>query len=224
MPSVKVGIRTIICGEAMTLDRWILEFDRCLRTLAAPARSRRPVPGDALSGEQVTDDLERRHALGLMRVNHSGEVCAQALYQGQALTCRRGELRDALQQAAAEEVEHLAWTEQRIRELGGRVSVLNPLWYMGSLSLGVLAGVVGDKWNLGFLAETERQVEMHLEGHLQRLPAEDHRSREIVEQMRVDERAHAEMAVRYGAAELPLPIRLGMKAMARVMTGLAYRL
>lgn len=207
----------------MTIDDLVLEIDRCLRTLAAPARSRRPVPGDALP-EASLGEAERRHALGLMRVNHSGEVCAQALYQGQALTSRRSEVRDALQQAADEEVEHLAWTEQRIRELGGRGSLLNPVWYMGALSLGVLAGVVGDKWNLGFLAETERQVESHLDGHLQCLPVEDVRSREIVEQMRVDERGHAEMAVRYGAEELPLPVRLGMKAMARVMTGLAYRL
>lgn len=223
LPSVKGGIRTTICGEIMNVDNLVLEIDRCLRTLAAPARSRRPVPGDSRS-EAMLDEAQRRHALGLMRVNHSGEVCAQALYQGQALTSRRSEVRVALQQAAAEEVEHLAWTEQRVRELGGRVSVLNPLWYMGSLSLGVLAGLVGDKWNLGFLAETERQVEAHLEGHLQHLPDEDLRSRDIVEQMRVDEGAHAEMAVRYGAAELPRPVRLGMKAMARVMTGLAYRL
>lgn len=223
VPCAKVGIRTASFGEAMTVDGLVLEIDRCLRTLAAPARSQRPVPGDALP-EATLDEAERRQALGLMRVNHSGEVCAQALYQGQALTSRRREVREALQQAAAEEVEHLAWTEQRIRELGGRVSLLNPFWYMGSLSLGVLAGVVGDKWNLGFLAETERQVEAHLDGHLQRLPADDLRSREIVEQMRIDEHAHAEMAVRYGAVELPSPIRRGMKAMARLMTGLAYRL
>ena len=207
----------------MNLDSLVVEFDRCLRTLAAPARSRRPIPGDALP-EASLNEPERRHALGLMRVNHSGEVCAQALYQGQALTSRRREVRDALQRAAAEEVEHLAWTEQRIRELGGRVSLLNPLWYMGSLSLGVFAGAVGDKWNLGFLAETERQVEAHLDSHLSSLPAQDLRSLRVVEQMRVDEREHAEMAVRYGAADLPRPIRLGMKLMARVMTGLAYRL
>ena len=169
------------------------------------------------------NDEQRRHAAGLMRVNHCGEVCAQALYQGQSLTSRQPAVRDALRKAAAEETEHLAWTEQRIGELGGRKSLLNPLWYMGSLSLGIVAGVLGDKWNLGFLAETERQVEAHLNSHLEELPDEDGRSRAIVDQMRLDEIQHAEMAVHFGAAELPLPVRFGMRAMAKVMTGLAYR-
>jgi len=207
----------------MALDRWIVEFDRFLRTVAAPAGTTRPIPGGGVPEANMTEP-ERELVVGLMRVNHSGEVCAQALYQGQAVTCRQTELREALRQAADEEVEHLAWTERRIRELGGRTSFLNPLWYLGSLSLGVLAGILGDKWNLGFLAETERQVEAHLDGHLRRLPEADLRSRLIVEQMRSDERAHADMAMELGAAELPAVVRSGMKATARVMTGLAYRL
>lgn len=207
----------------MGLDRWIVEFDRFLRTVAAPAGTTRPIPGGGVPEANMTEP-ERELVVGLMRVNHSGEVCAQALYQGQAVTCRQTELREALRQAADEEVEHLAWTERRIRELGGRTSFLNPLWYLGSLSLGVLAGILGDKWNLGFLAETERQVEAHLDGHLRRLPEADLRSRLIVEQMRSDERAHADMATELGAAELPAVVRSGMKATARVMTGLAYRL
>ena len=159
-----------------------------------------------------------------MRVNHCGEICAQALYQGQALTSRDAAIREALRGAADEETEHLAWTEQRIAELGGRKSFLNPLWYLGSLTLGLAAGALGDKWNLGFLAETERQVEAHLDGHLQALPEGDGRSRAIVDQMRLDEIQHAETAVRYGAAELPVPAKAIMKTMAKVMTGIAYRI
>jgi len=205
------------------MDRLILEFDRVLRTLAAPARTQRPTPGAGMP-EAALGEAERRHVVGLMRVNHCGEICAQALYQGQALTSRDPAVRDALRQAADEETEHLAWTEGRIAELGGRKSVLNPLWYLGSLSLGVAAGVLGDRWNLGFLAETERQVESHLDGHLQSLPEQDEKSRAIVDQMRLDEIKHAEMAVHFGAAELPAPIRAMMKVMGRVMTGTAYRL
>lgn len=205
------------------MDRLILEFDRVLRTLAAPARTQRPTPGAGMP-EAALDEAERRHVVGLMRVNHCGEICAQALYQGQALTSRDPAVRDALRQAADEETEHLAWTEGRIAELGGRKSVLNPLWYLGSLSLGVAAGVLGDRWNLGFLAETERQVESHLDSHLQSLPEQDEKSRAIVDQMRLDEIKHAEMAVHFGAAELPAPIRVMMKVMGRVMTGTAYRL
>ncbi len=162
--------------------------------------------------------------VGLMRINHCGEICAQALYQGQALTSRDPAVRDALRVAADEETEHLAWTEQRIAELGGRKSLLNPLWYAGSLSLGVFAGLLGDQWNLGFLAETERQVEAHLDSHLSMLPAQDGRSRAIVYQMRLDEIQHAEMAIHHGAAELPAPAKLAMKLMSKVMTGAAYRL
>ena len=208
--------------RAMSVDQAIIEFDRALRTLLAPARSVRLVPGSALP-EANLDEVQKRHVVGLMRVNHCGEICAQALYQGQALTSRDPEVRESLRGAANEETEHLAWTEQRIAELGGRKSLLNPLWYAGSLSMGLLAGALGDKWNLGFLAETERQVEAHLDSHLLSLPEEDGRSRAIVDQMRLDEIQHAETAVRYGAAELPGAVRAAMKMVAKVMTGAAYR-
>lgn len=204
----------------MLSDLFISEFDKALRTLFAGVRSRRPVPGDAVP-EADLSDVERRHVVGLMRVNHAGEVCAQALYQGQAWIVG-GAVRDALREAADEETEHLAWTEQRIRELGGRKSLLNPLWYVGALSMGVVAGKLGDRWNLGFLAETERQVEAHLDGHLGRLPVQDLRSREIVDQMKVDEIKHAHTASRLGAAELPAPVRLAMRFAGRVMTRTAY--
>lgn len=204
------------------LDRLIIEFDRGLRTVFATARSRRPVPG-AGEPEAALSEAERRHVIGLMRVNHCGEICAQALYQGQALTSRSPGVRDALQEAGEEETEHLAWTEQRLSELGGRKSLLNPLWYGGALAMGVVAGRLGDKWNLGFLAETERQVEAHLDGHLGRLPRHDGRSRAIVEQMRVDEIKHAHTAIRLGAAELPLMVKRAMRLASRVMTSAAYR-
>ncbi|PKO32261.1 MAG: demethoxyubiquinone hydroxylase family protein [Betaproteobacteria bacterium HGW-Betaproteobacteria-7] len=207
----------------MSIDQAIVELDRALRAICAPARSVRPVPG-ALLPDAHLDAEQRRVVAGLMRVNHCGEICAQALYQGQALTSRDDSVRRALRVAAEEETEHLAWTEQRIVELGGRKSLLNPLWYSGALALGLFAGACGDKWNLGFLAETERQVEAHLDGHLEALPAEDVRSRAIVDQMRVDEMRHAEMALAHGAAELPAVVKLAMKASARVMTSLAYRL
>jgi ubiquinone biosynthesis monooxygenase Coq7 len=207
----------------MSVDGFILEFDRALRTVFASARTVRPVPGDDLT-DVVVDAEERRHVVGLMRVNHCGEVCAQALYQGQALTSRQPMVREALREAANEETEHLAWTEQRISELGGRKSLLNPLWYVGSLGLGVAAGVLGDRWNLGFLAETERQVEAHLDSHLLSLPALDARSRAIVEQMRLDEIKHAEAAVHYGAADLPGPVKLAMRGVSKLMTKAAYRL
>jgi len=206
----------------MSIDTLILEFDRALRTLVAPATTVRPVPGRDIPDCEL-DAEERRHVVGLMRVNHCGEVCAQALYQGQAVTSRDPAVRDALRKAAEEETEHLAWTERRIAELGGRTSLLNPLWYLGSLSIGIAAGLLGDKWNLGFLAETERQVEAHLDSHLALLPEADAKSRAIVEQMRLDEINHAEMAVRHGAADLPQPVRLGMRTTAKVMTGLSYR-
>lgn len=180
------------------------------------------MPGGSLP-EPELDIEQKHHVIGLMRVNHCGEICAQALYQGQALTSRDSVIRDALRGAADEETEHLAWTEQRIAELGGRKSVLNPLLYLGSLTLGLVAGALGDKWNLGFLAETERQVEAHLNGHLLSLPADDVRSRAIVDQMRLDEIQHAETAIHYGAAELPEPIKKAMKMAAKIMTGTAYR-
>lgn len=206
----------------MSLDTAILEFDHVLRTVFASARSQRPVPGSDLPDAMMTAK-EKAHACGLMRVNHCGEICAQALYQGQALTSRDPAVRDALRGAAQEETEHLAWTEQRIAELGGRKSLMNPLLYIGSLTLGLVAGALGDKWNLGFLAETERQVEAHLDGHLVSLPRQDIRSRQIVNQMRLDEICHAETAVQLGAAELPRFAILAMKASAKLMTGTTYR-
>ena len=205
----------------MNLDRLITAFDNSLRTLLAPAHSARPVPGEDTAETEMTA-AERQLAASLMRVNHTGEICAQALYQGQALTARDAAARAALEQAAAEETDHLAWTAQRIEELGGRASLLNPLWYAGSFALGAAAGLLGDKWNLGFLAETERQVEGHLEGHLDRLPAQDGRSRAIVDQMKADEARHARTAEEHGAAALPEPVKQAMKLGSRVMTRTAY--
>lgn len=204
-------------------DQAIIEFDKALRTVFAPAPTARARPGAQLPEAELTAE-ERRHAAALMRVNHVGEVCAQALYQGQALTSRDPATRQALVQAAWEETEHLNWTEKRIEELGGRKSLLNPLWYLGSLAMGVAAGKFGDKWNLGFLAETERQVGAHLSDHLQRLPAADQRSRAVLEQMAADEAEHAATAVHLGAAELPAPVKAAMKMSSRIMTGSAYYL
>lgn len=207
----------------MSVDRWIVEFDKALRAVAGPASSVRPVPG----GEIPEADLagpDRQYAAALMRVNHVGEVCAQALYQGQSLASRSPGLRAELDKAAREETEHLAWTEQRIAELGGHKSLLNPLWYGGALAIGIFAGAFGDRWSLGFLAETERQVGAHLDDHLRRLPENDRKSRAIVAQMRVDELAHAAAAVRLGGVELPWPARKVMQAASRVMTQISYRL
>jgi ubiquinone biosynthesis monooxygenase Coq7 len=204
-----------------TLDELIVAFDRGLRTVFAPAQSLRPVPGDALAEGELTGE-QRAHAAALMRVNHSGEICAQALYQGQALTARNPQARAALERAAQEETEHLAWTERRIEALGGRKSLLNPAFYAGSFAIGALAGLLGDRWNLGFLAETERQVVKHLEGHLQRLPAADEKSRAVLEEMRADEARHATSAITHGGGELPEPARAAMRLGSKVMTGTAY--
>jgi ubiquinone biosynthesis monooxygenase Coq7 len=205
------------------IDRLIIGFDRALRTLCGPAVSLRPVPGETLPNPEL-NSAEKHHSAALMRVNHSGEVCAQALYQGQALTARDQGARNTLENAAAEETEHLAWTSQRIDELGGRVSVLNPFFYAGSFAIGALSGLLGDKWNMGFLAETERQVEGHLDGHLEQLPARDEKSRAIVAQMKVDEARHAQTAQAHGAAELPGPVKQAMRISSRLMTVSTYRL
>ncbi len=205
----------------LNIDRLIIQFDKGLRTLFAPAQSARPVPGDELT-ETSLSEQEKKLAVSLLRVDHSGEICAQALYQGQALTARDPAVQKALEHAAWEETEHLAWCERRITELGGRTSLLNPVWYTGSLAIGALAGALGDKWNLGFLAETERQVEAHLDGHLKRLPLQDAKSRAIVEQMKIDENGHAATAVNHGGVALPLPVKLVMKVTARAMTGASY--
>ena len=210
-------------GAGMYFDRMIVAFDNSLRTVFAPARANRASPAVGLSHPCLSED-EKRNAESLMRVNHVGEVCAQALYQGQALTAKNPEARAALEEAAREETDHLAWCEDRLDELGGRKSLLNPLWYAGSFALGATAGILGDKWNLGFLAETERQVEAHLDEHLKRLPEGDDRSRAIVLQMKEDERRHAETAVHYGAAELPLLVKLSMRGMSKVMKRIAHRI
>ena len=205
----------------MISDRLVIEFDKALRTLFAPSPTNRPVPGSR-EPEAALSDQERAHAGALMRINHVGEVCAQALYQGQALTCHDPDLQHALLKAANEETEHLAWTERRLVELGGRTSLLNPIWYLGALTIGIAAGKLGDPWSLGFLAETERQVEAHLDHHLSELPIQDTRSRAIVAQMRLDEIAHANTAVRLGARELPAPLVMAMKMASRTMTRTAY--
>jgi 3-demethoxyubiquinol 3-hydroxylase len=204
------------------IDRLIESADIGLRTLSGSARASRPIPQGA---EKVTlDEPERRLAGALMRVNHVGEVCAQALYQAQALTARSAELRAQMEAAALEEQDHLAWTEQRLRELDDRPSLLNPLWYAGAFAIGLAAGRAGDRWSLGFVVETERQVEEHLAGHLDRLPAADAASRAIVERMKNEEAGHARNAEAAGAAPMPLPVRWAMRAAAKVMTTTAHRI
>jgi ubiquinone biosynthesis monooxygenase Coq7 len=204
-----------------SVDHLIIEFDKGLRTLFSQAHSVRPYP-DAQLADAALDEAEKSHAAALMRVNHTGEICAQALYQGQALTARDPNVQQKLQQAAQEETEHLAWTAHRVHELGGHLSVLNPLWYGGSLAMGAMAGLLGDKWNLGFLAETERQVGQHLQSHLDKLPIQDEKSRAIVTQMYVDETAHADMAVSLGGAPLPQPVQWAMQLNGKLMTNTVY--
>ncbi len=205
------------------LDKLIIEFDKGLKTLTASAHSVRPHPDKNVQETELSAE-EKRHALGLMRVNHCGEVCAQALYNGQSLTAKNPQIVDALQQASKEETEHLAWCEKRIHALGGHTSFLNPLWYAGSFTLGAIAGAIGDKWNLGFLAETEHQVGAHLEKHLHELPVSDKKSRAILEQMKTDEAQHADTAINLGGAELPAPVKAAMKQMSKVMTSTTYYL
>jgi len=203
------------------LDELILGFDRALRTLSGTATSTRPSPADKCPDPKLSDD-ERRHAAGLMRVNHTGEVCAQALYHAQSLTARDPTIRRRLAEAADEEEEHLAWTQQRLAELDDRTSLLNPLWYAGSFAIGLAAGVTGDRVNLGFVVETERQVEEHLTSHIDRLPAGDVKSRAVVTAMRDDEARHGASARDAGGGELPWPVRALMRATATVMTATAY--
>lgn len=205
------------------LDQLLGAADRALRTLAAVPAAARPSPALGVEGAELTDD-DAREAAALMRVNHVGEVCAQALYDAQALAARTPALRGLFEQAAREETDHLAWTEQRIRELGGRTSLLNPLWYGGAFAIGLAAARIGDRASLGFMAETERQVEQHLQGHLERLPEGDLASRAIVAQMKDDEVRHAEAATALGGPELPLPVRWAMRMAARVMTRTAHHI
>lgn len=208
-----------------TTDRLLSSVDHALRTLSGAVHAARANPAGPshLAAEDLSED-ERRQSGALMRVNHVGEVCAQALYQAQALTARTEELRQQMGRAAREEGDHLAWTQQRLQELGDRTSLLNPLWYAGAFGIGLLAGRLGDRVSLGFVVETERQVEEHLAGHLDRLPQADARSRAIVEVMRDDERRHAEDALHAGGAELPAPVRWAMRGAAKVMTGTAHRI
>jgi ubiquinone biosynthesis monooxygenase Coq7 len=204
------------------LDQLLISLDQGVRTVfGRPQVTERPNPARDLPDAQL-DDRKRDHTARLMRVNHTGEVCAQALYQGQALTANLPEVRDKMDRAAREENDHLDWCEKRINELGGRKSLLNPLFYAGSFAIGALAGAAGDKWSLGFVVETERQVESHLEGHLQQVPDNDQRTRAILEQMKDDEVGHANMAQAAGGAELPAPIKLAMKMTSKLMTRSVY--
>lgn len=205
----------------MHIDQLINTFDTGLRTVFAASTAARPRPGASLH-ESTLDEKSKQHAAALMRINHVGEVCAQALYSGQALTSKNPNIVKALAHAAAEETDHLAWCEARINELGGRKSMLNPIWYTGSFILGAVAGALDDKWNLGFLAETEKQVSAHLQNHLQQLDETDIKTRTIVEQMQQDEAAHAAEAAQLGASELPAPVKAGMQMMSKLMTKTAY--
>jgi 3-demethoxyubiquinol 3-hydroxylase len=207
----------------MNINTLILAADSALRTLWAEPRASRPRP-QAATTELVMSDAERRKAGALMRVNHVGEVCAQALYTGQTLACKSTTLRAQLTQASREETDHLAWTAQRLKELNDRPSLLNPLWYAGAFVIGYAAGKLGgDRVSLGFVVETERQVEAHLQSHMDKLPAADSASRAIVAQMKADEMAHAQMAQKAGALALPGPVKTLMQSAAKVMTTVAYR-
>lgn len=205
------------------LDKWVICFDKTLRLMQKETLSTRPNPAEKVHEAQLSPQ-ERRHAAGLMRINHVGEVCAQALYQGQALTARAPEIEQKLQQAAAEEIDHLAWCQQRLTELNARPSYLNPFWYFCSWGIGIVAGVVNDQISLGFLAETEQQVAAHLATHLEKLPDQDAKSRAIVTQMRVEELEHANTAEQAGATELPVLVKRGMQCLAQVMKWTAYRI
>ncbi|MGK7297213.1 MAG: 2-polyprenyl-3-methyl-6-methoxy-1,4-benzoquinone monooxygenase [Candidatus Wenzhouxiangella sp. M2_3B_020] len=205
------------------IDRVVTQLDQALRVSLAPApASDRPSPAND-HDEAEMDAEARRHAGGLMRVNHTGEVCAQALYAGQAVTARLPDVRREMEHAAREEVDHLRWCADRLDALGEAPSRLNPLWYAGSFAIGAAAGLAGDRWSLGFVEATERQVEAHLESHLDTLPEHDVRSRAVVEQMKVDEAQHAELASKSGAARLPRPIQAAMAVTAGVMKRIAYR-
>jgi ubiquinone biosynthesis monooxygenase Coq7 len=205
------------------MDRAISLIDQALRlsTGHAPTPSRANPAGDTESAN--LDDEARQHAAGLMRINHTGEICAQALYSGQAAAARNPEVREEMSEAARDELDHLAWCEQRLQELDSRPSLLNPFWYASSFAIGAAAGIAGDGWSLGFLKETEKQVEAHLADHLERLPAGDHRSEAILEQMKTDEAKHAEMAEVAGAYELPEGIRDLMRFTSKIMKAVAYR-
>ncbi|WP_370652600.1 2-polyprenyl-3-methyl-6-methoxy-1,4-benzoquinone monooxygenase [Polynucleobacter sp.] len=206
------------------MDRFIIEFDTALRSVVGGAHAHRPTPGSDAQSTSLLDAKEREHAAGLMRINHVGEVCAQALYQSQKLVARNPEIQQMLDHSGREEMDHLAWCETRLQELGSHTSYLNPIWYAGSFAIGLLAGLAGDKWSLGFVAETEKQVENHLESHLEKLPLEDLRSRAIVDQMRIDEIEHGQAAISAGGAVLPEPVKKLMQVISKVMTTTAYKI
>lgn len=204
-----------------TPDQLVIGFDRALRTISGQARSSRVNPATGIP-EETLDEREQKHSAGLMRVNHVGEICAQALYDAQGGFSKTPEIRQQLHHAGIEEEDHLAWTAQRLQELNSHTSLMNPFWYAGAYACGVIAAKLGDAVSLGFVVETERQVEAHLASHLRQLPANDLKSRAIVEQMRIDEVAHGASAQALGASEMPAPVKLAMKCMAKVMTTTAY--
>jgi ubiquinone biosynthesis monooxygenase Coq7 len=222
---VTEGAQTLTSTRTISrLDRFVIRIDEALRLSAGAAPTpARPNPAASM-GETELDADERRHVAGLMRVNHAGEICAQALYAGQAATARHDSVRIAMQQAADEEIDHLSWCETRLRQLDSNTSVLNPFWYAGSFAIGALAGLAGDSWSLGFVRETENQVEAHLQEHLQRLPQDDACSRAILDQMKADEARHAQMAENAGGRELPHAIRTAMAFTSGIMKTLAYRI
>ncbi|MFW5426535.1 MAG: 2-polyprenyl-3-methyl-6-methoxy-1,4-benzoquinone monooxygenase [Methylophagaceae bacterium] len=204
------------------IDKLIIETDRVVKTLLGrPETTARSIPGQEIQTEDLTPQ-EQAYSTRLMRINHAGEVSAQALYQGQSLTAKLPQVRNAMEQAAIEENDHLVWCQQRIDELNGRTSILNPLWYAGSFAIGAIAGKIGDKWSLGFVAETEKQVVQHLDEHLATLSEQDQKSRAILEQMKVDELRHGTIALEAGGAELPKPVKLVMGLMSKVMTKSSY--
>ncbi len=212
----------MVYRKLSAIDTFIVNVDRCVRTVfRSPVATGRAYPAEGLD-DVIQSEADRRRAERFMRVNHAGEVAAQALYQGQGITARDRVVRDTMQQSALEENDHLMWCERRIHELSGHTSYLNPIWYVGSFSIGALAGLFGDQWSLGFVAETERQVVRHLDGHLANLPHSDIKSRAIVRQMKEDEAHHATVAIEYGAAPLPEPVKRLMTLSAKVMTETAY--
>ena len=206
------------------IDKLICNADQALRTLVPSASTaERETPAAEHSSSKISEQ-QRQHIAGLMRINHTGEVCAQALYQGQAATAKLGDVRESMQHAAAEEIDHLAWCEDRLRQLDSRTSLLNPLWYALSYSIGAAAGIAGDKWSLGFVAETEDQVCAHLEDHLEKLPAADAKSKAILEQMIVDEKQHGDSARNAGGANLPAPVKQAMTIVSQLMKTTVYRI
>ena len=206
------------------LDNCLLQFDQALRTcVPGSSLATRPSPADPVAEEELSA-AEKKHIIGLMRINHTGEVCAQALYAGQAATARLDEVRDSMDHAAQEEVDHLAWCDERLKELDSHPSLLNPFWYGLSFGMGAIAGLAGDKWSLGFVAETEDQVCKHLEDHLTKLPEQDGKSKAILEQMIKDERQHGKTAKEAGGADLPLPVKQAMASMAQVMKKTTYHI